>query len=34
MENIWRIQDIVDIPLEDEIDWIEDAEVLAGVQPQ
>jgi len=34
MENIRRIQDIVDIPLDDEIDWIEDAEALAGVQPQ
>ena len=34
MENIQRIQDIVDIPLDDEIDWIEDAEALAGVHPQ
>ena len=33
MEEIRRIQDIVDIFLEDEVDWIEDAEALANVQP-
>jgi hypothetical protein len=33
MEEIRRIQDIVDIFLGDEVDWIEDAEALANVQP-
>ena len=33
MEEIRRIQDIVDIFLNDEVDWIEDAEALANVQP-
>ena len=33
MEEIRRIQDIVDIFLDDEVDWIEDAEALANVQP-
>lgn len=33
MEEIRRIQDIVDIFLNDEVDWIEDVEALANIQP-
>jgi len=31
MEEIRRIQDIVDIFLKDEVNWIKDAEALANV---
>lgn len=33
MEDVRRIQDIVDIFLNDEVDWIEDTEALANLQP-
>ena len=33
MEEIRRIQNIIDIFLNNKVNWIEDAEVLANIQP-